>query len=132
LQEHDVKAELQEQNERQPYSYNNNRVGRIKFWQRRPSHITKVGIEPAAPIGIATNKHETLSPQREPSIIARMQSTVPRQASQMNSSAEAQSAIASGFDSDASTQSIASTLSSSSRPALPIATFQIPPSHPFI
>jgi hypothetical protein len=36
---------------------------------------------------------------------------------------------ASEFDGDASTQS---TLSSSSRPASPIATFQIPPSHPCI
>jgi hypothetical protein len=84
------------------------------------------------PIGIATDKHKTLSPQREPAIIATMQSAVPRQASQMAWSPEAQSAIASGFDSDASTQSIASTLSSSSRPASPIATFQIPPSHPCI
>src|SRR4051812_35584728 len=39
----------------------------------------------------------------------------------------------SGLDSHASTQSIASsTLSSFSRPALPIARFPIPPSHPFI
>jgi hypothetical protein len=47
----------------------------------------------------------------------------------MDWSAEAQSAIASGFDSDASTQSIANTLSSSSRPASPIATFQITVPH---
>jgi hypothetical protein len=96
------------------------------------ARTSKVGIEPASPIGIATNKHKTLSQQREPAIIATMQSTDPRQASQMAWSPEAQSAIASGFDSDVSTQSIASTLSSSSRPASPIATFQIPPSHPFI